>query len=237
MAENEEMKTYIHIHSKRFAYLISKIKELRKEIPKANIRIMDIGPSFFSQLLIHTFPEDEIYTMGFKSDEALGGHLSKEISQKLVNFIPFDLNNAQYPEKYATVKSCDLVVMAEVVEHLYTSPSLVYKFIASFMNNGAFLIVGTPNAVTFRNRVLMLLGKNPFELIREIRENPGHYREYTGKELVQLGKDAHLKTHQLFWANYFSASSTKGKIFDFITGNLLPKSFRTGLTIVYQKQK
>ncbi len=235
LAENEEMKTYIHIHSKRFAYLIQKLKQLRQAIPDPQIRIMDIGPSFFSELLMHNFPNDEIYTMGFKSDEALGGHLSKKISQKLDKFIPFDLNDAQYQDRYVPVPDCKIVVMAEVLEHLYTSPVLVYRFISTFMDTGAYLVVGTPNAVTFRNRILMLFGKNPFELIRLIRENPGHYREYTGSELIQLGKEAGLETHQLFWANYFSACSSKGKMFDFFTSYFLPKKFRTGLTIIYRK--
>jgi hypothetical protein len=237
LAENDEMKTYIRIHAKRYAYLISKLKSLRREFAQDSINIMDIGPSFFTKLLMITFPNDTIHCMGFKNDEALGGHLSKQISLSLQNFTQFDLNDAQYIDKYpADLPPCDLVVMAEVLEHLYTSPVLIYQFISTFLNKNGFLVIGTPNAVTFRNRVLMLVGRNPFEQIRETRDNPGHFREYTGSELMSIGERVHFETYRIFKDNYFSASSAQGKLFDFFTGHLLPKSFRTGLTIVYKKK-
>ncbi|MCX7606950.1 MAG: class I SAM-dependent methyltransferase [Bacteroidia bacterium] len=236
LAQNAEMREYIRVHAKRFGYILGIVTKLRTQISAPSIRILDVGPSFFTKLLMDTFTGDEIWSLGFMHEEALGGHLSSEIAKSIRNFISFDLNDAYFRPKWVTPPPCDLIVAAEVIEHLYTSPVQVFRFFNSFLTPGGYLVVSTPNAVTLRNRILICLGKNPFELIRETRDNPGHYREYTGEELVSLGQKAELHTVALYYENYFEKFSFRGKLVDAITRYLLPHSFRTGLTIVYQKK-
>jgi hypothetical protein len=36
----------------------------------------------------------------------------------------------------------------------------------------------------------MLSGRNPFEMLRENLDNPGHFREYTRPEMLTLGTTA-----------------------------------------------
>src|SRR5690606_8260379 len=123
-----------------------------------------------------------------------GGHFPDEIKIEEENFYAFDLNDAQYPDKWIDTPGMDMVVMGEVLEHLYTSPVHVFRFIASIMNPGGYLIVGTPNALAIQRRMELLVGRHPYEMIRETRDNPGHFREYTASELRELGDLAGLVT-------------------------------------------
>lgn len=80
--------------------------------------------------------------------------------------VSFDLNDSQDPEHPPQVAPYDVVVMAEVIEHLYTAPTLVLTCVASWLVPGGRLVVQTPNAVALDKRVRLLCGRNPYESIR-----------------------------------------------------------------------
>ena len=67
----------------------------------------------------------------------------------------------------------DVIVFAEVIEHLYTAPELVLPYLRELLVLGGVLLLQTPNAVSLRKRAKLLLGVNPFERIRTERDNPG----------------------------------------------------------------
>ena len=100
-----------------------------------------------------------------------------------VNWTPaydtrFDLNDAQYRERWIRTPPIHLAVMAEVLEHLYTAPTLVLGFAYSLMEPGGILIVETPNAASLKKRLRLLVGRHPYEMIRENAVNPGHFRPF-----------------------------------------------------------
>lgn len=226
-----ESVNYIRTHSRRFSYLIRFIGKIRKEIPQQSINILDIGPSFFTEILRLHFSSDKIHTLGFSHPDSRGGHFPDCVKIDPDSFYQFDLNNAQSDEKWISLPPMDLVVMGEVLEHLYTSPVQIFRFIKSFLTPGGFLILGTPNAAALQRRLKLLAGKNPYELIRETRDNPGHFREYTTKELRCLARQAGLETYDYEVKNYFKPQSVKGQIFDTLL-SAMPPNFRTGINIV-----
>jgi SAM-dependent methyltransferase len=233
LINDSEARDYLHVHSKRFAFLINLIKQQRSLESAQNIRILDIGPSFLSDLLRKEFEDSTLYTLGFTHEASRGGHLPEFIELESDKFISFDLNHSDNPDAYPQAEPFDLIVMGEVLEHLHTSPVHVFRFLKTLLKPGGLLIVGTPNAVALERRITLLAGKNPYEIIRLNKHNPGHFREYTVEELKMLGKEAGLDLidHQI--ANYFIRYSWKGKLFDFLT-SLLPSSFRTGIHVVYK---
>lgn len=231
---HKEAQEYITTHSKRFAYLLDLVKNIRKDMGTESINIMDVGPSFFTHLLQISFPEDKIHTLGFTHPSSRGGHLPDFVEIPEETFFQFDLNDSQYPEKWAKPEKCDLIIMGEVLEHLYTSPVHVLSFLRSFANKNAKCIIGTPNAVTLVRRLTLLLGKNPYENIRETRDNPGHFREYTVAELKDMGNKAGWTVSHFEIKNYFKAFSIKGRLFDSFVKYCLPRSFNTGINIVYK---
>ena len=92
---------------------------------------------------------------------------------------------------------------------LYTAPELVLLFIKTFMTSGGYLIIGTPNAVSLQKRIGMVRGKNPYELIRINNSNPGHFREYTARELRKICINTGYKIIDL---GYHHFNSSKGRL-------------------------
>jgi SAM-dependent methyltransferase len=228
-----EARYYIACMARRFAYLLGLVGKIRAGLPQSTVRIMDIGPSYFTELLTLKFPRDEILCVGFASPNSRGGHYPEGIKLETVRFHAFDLNDTQHRSKWIGIPACDIVVMAEVIEHIHTAPQLVYRFIRSFLAPAGVLIVQTPNAAEFFKRVQLLRGKNPYELIRENSENPGHFREYTGKELREIGEQEGLSCMDLEYLNYFPRGGRLQRLVNAITDRAAP-TLREGITVIYR---
>ena len=89
-------REYIQCHAKRYEVLLKKVTELRNLFTdKQNIRIIDIGPSFFTELLKKCFVEDSITTLGFDSNESRGGHFPLSTDYNKKHHFNFNLNDSQ----------------------------------------------------------------------------------------------------------------------------------------------
>jgi hypothetical protein len=232
---DNDSENYLWVHSGRYEYLLSVVKECRKLTGKNPVNILDIGPSFFTTLLEKNFHSDSVFTLGYKHSESRGGHLPADLNLKKESFYHFDLNDSQFPERWIKIPECRIAVMAEVIEHLHTSPLFVLKFLKTCIAEGGYLIIQTPNAASLKNRISMLLGKNPFEMIRENQDNPGHFREYTMNELISLANISGFEVIKSTYKSYFNPRNSIEKVYIALT-NFLPGSFRTGLTIILRKK-
>jgi hypothetical protein len=230
---NEESKKYIEFHARRYAYLLGIVEKIRNAMPARQIRMMDIGPSFFTELLHARFSDDAVVTLGYDSAESRGGHFPLGTNYDKNSLFTFDLNEAQYPDKWVKIPPCELAIMAEVIEHLYTAPTLVLNFINSFLCSGGYLIIQTPNAAALSKRLELLFGSNPYDMIRETRDNPGHFREYTKNELAAIARKSGFKPHHSEYKNYFVFGSFK-RAYNFVQA-LLPPSMKDGITVILQK--
>jgi predicted SAM-dependent methyltransferase len=236
-ALDAESQSYIGTHAKRYAFLLERVAAARSELitSRAFVTILDIGPSFFTELLRATFPKDNVLTLGFDSPESRGGHFPGDIFYEKRQHLYFNLNDAQYQERWIKTPPVDLAVMAEVLEHLYTAPTLVLAFVYSLLRPGGFLIVETPNAASLKKRLKLLVGRHPYEMTRENSQNPGHFREYTKSELLAISRSVRFEVRSCELSNYFSHDSSKGPIERFLRG-LSPPSLRRGITLVLQKR-
>jgi Methyltransferase domain len=226
----EEERIYIQRSWPRYVFVLRKVEECveKRKLPAsgAGLTILDVGPHFFTTLLRERFPESVINTLGFESYGMGPAQVHKHFT--------FNLNDSQFPERWIKIPEHDIVVMGEVIEHLYTAPWLVLKFIKTAIKKGGFLVLSTPNAATLHKRIYCMLGSNPHEMLREEYYNPGHIREYTVKELVTIGEKAGLATEGIDRANYFIPDSRKGKLLLKLTGFV--RSFREGITVVYHRE-
>ncbi|MBC7655191.1 MAG: class I SAM-dependent methyltransferase [Oligoflexus sp.] len=222
---NQEKKDYLEIHAKRYETILSIIEDKKFE------HILDIGPSFLSELLYQKFGE-KLTLLGFDSEESQGGHLPNSANLRKVKLIKKDLN---FFKAYAEdLQTYDLIICAEVMEHLYTSPKILFKNLCHLLNKDGLLIIQTPNAIALRKRLALLFGKNPYEMPRENLENPGHFREYTSKELIGLGKAKGLEIQKIIFDEYFEYPSTLSKFYrSFKT--IIPKNLKSGITIAFKK--
>jgi SAM-dependent methyltransferase len=179
---------YEAFHRPRFDFLLG---VLESHLPKSNARVLDIGRSPLTSLLAEKLAV-RVDCLGLEPDGSLpeGGRQ-----------YCFDLNDTQHRERWRlALGPYDVVVFAEVIEHLHTAPELVLAYLHELLVPGGLLLVQTPNAVSLRKRVKLAMGLNPFERIRVDISNPGHFREYTAGELREILVSAGFQVRQM-WSN------------------------------------
>jgi hypothetical protein len=224
----EEEKRYVRSSWRRYAFVLERVEACATSIGGApggaDLSILDVGPHFFTTLLRKRLPNATINTLGYENPLC-----PPSVRQ---DHVPFNLADSQFPERWPAFQKHDIVVMGEVIEHLYTAPWLVLRFIREFMKKGGYLVLSTPNAVDVLRRLNMFRGRNPYEMLREELDNPGHIREYTATELVEIGKRAGLGVEKVFLANYFLAHSAAGNFIYRMSG-IVPQ-LRNGITVVYR---
>lgn len=222
---NKEQQLYLAIHAKRYQTVLSWLAD------KQFNRVLDIGPSYLSELLQNHL-QKPITLMGFDAEESVGGHLPSLEILSNNHFIQQNLNDwatdAQSP-KY------DLIICGEILEHLYSAPQKLFQNLYKSLNTGGFLILQTPNAVALRKRISLLIGINPFEMPRENQKNPGHYREYTPNELRKLARANGFCIQKLILDEYFEYPSWQSKVYRNVK-SLIPANLRSGITIILQKK-
>ncbi|MFD1140372.1 class I SAM-dependent methyltransferase [Larkinella insperata] len=224
---------YTLYHAQRYATLL----DLLNRFANPQSSLLDIGVSRFTEIVRNHF-DRPVDTLGF----------DKEGPTRYGNHYFFNLNDCQFPDRYRKdLPQYGAIVMAEVLEHLYTSPLLVYPFLKSILKPNGILIVQTPNAVAIHKRIKMILGKNPYELIRIQHDNPGHFREYTAEELFDYGEQVGLPPTHISFNNYFDYRyrpvggehpSTPMQKWEYLNKlfDMMPRGFRPGLTVVYQNR-
>lgn len=191
------------------------------------VRVLDVGPAFQTIMFRRLWPELKIDTIGFPDEKfppAQGEHRAI-----------FDLNDSGDVDRWPVLPhSYDLVTYCEVVEHLYTSPVHSFRFLASCLADGGYLLVTTPNGIALHRRLRLLAGKNPQELIREDMSNPGHYREYSRRELSDLAERAALTPVFARMGHFANTGSLASRAFRTVTP-LLPMDLRKDMALVFRK--
>lgn len=221
---SEELRAYVRFHSRRYERLLSDIDGLVQDFGK-KVKLLDIGVSTQTEILRRKMADAVVNSMGLFEGH---GALCRPQDRHFV----FDLNNAGV-RRIEPVQH-DLVIFAEVLEHLHVSPRKVFRMLNEWLLPGGILLVQTPNACALHKRIAMLSGRNPFDMIRDDSENPGHFREYTLRELIKTGEETGFELNRYSVRNYFTAGSIIHKAYNLVCG-VLPESFREGITISFRK--
>lgn len=193
---------YVDFHRERFDYLIEKCREL---CPDGRAKVLDIGRSHLSSMLLQVYGSVTTLGLYLSAEEQFGHEMDSQASngRPYAGHIVFDLNDAQSIEQIDTDERFAVIVFAETIEHLYTAPELVLALLANLLSPGGIIICQTPNASSLRKRVMLLLGRNPYERLRIDAGNRGHIREYTRHELISVGRRAGLSTILHEYQEYF----------------------------------
>lgn len=220
LARDEKNERYLALHARRLAYAINTIRAHHAHRPIK--RLLDIGPHFLTRCICEIFPEIEVSTFGWKMEKIVPAALCKE-------HIQFDLNDSGSKEIVSREAPFDLVVCSEIIEHLYTSPTLVLRALRKILAPQGALFIQTPNAATLSSRMALLRGRNPYHLIREQRTNPGHFREYTRDELVTYAQSTGFDVLQASYCSYWVHPIAPIRWVE----NAIP-SFRRGMSLLIQ---
>lgn len=226
--EENKQDGYLKYHTPRYDMLL----DLLHNYYTGDKNILDIGRSPFTEIASRSLGT-QIDTLGFEADKKTETGFNYQ----------FDLNNSQNSENWRSdIPQYDIIVFSEVIEHLYTSPELVLKFLKSLLKAGGIIIMQTPNAVALHKRIKMMFGKNPYHLISKNTSNPAHFREYTADELAEYCHQAGFNIEKMSIENYFDyryrnhadGHTTKTEFYRLlnILYNILPSSLRTGLCFV-----
>jgi SAM-dependent methyltransferase len=182
----ESRQVYLAMHQPRFADILRICKDL---VPDPSARVLDIGRSELTAYLSAFYLN--IHTLGFDLNIDDGGHRETQ-DLKVVPHITFDLLKTPSVAAWPECGKFDLIVFSEVIEHLHVAPAYVLAFLGSLLTAGGVLLCTTPNAVGIAKRIRMLAGRNPYELLRLYERNPGHIREYTRDELIEIATSVGL---------------------------------------------
>lgn len=132
-----------------------------------------------------------------------------------------DLNSQQIPfaDNYF-----DVIIAGEVIEHLIDTDSFIRE-IYRCLKAGGYLLITTPNLVSFENRIRILLGIYPIWVDYRLT-NSGHVRAYTPRVLKKQLKSLGFKVvkHTGNWVPFIPQrilSDIQCPILA-ITGSLLP---------------
>jgi hypothetical protein len=223
---NDEERAYVEEHYRRFAHVLNLLAEQFERAGASAERpatFMDVGPHMVTGLVDRWFGDRVLIdTMGWENPRLYDpAHIRRHIQ--------FDLNDAYDPAGWPAPDEHDVVLMAEVIEHLYTAPEQVLACLRTFLRPGGTLIIGTPNAVSLQHRVHLLAGRHPYERIRLDRTNPGHFREYTAAELAEVGSAAGFKVVGSSFHHFTSRSPLVRAV-----GRAVP-SLRPMMTVVLQR--
>ena len=199
--------SYEAFHRARFDFALAKAKAV---CPSRSAEILDVGRSYLSLELLRAY--DNVTTLGFPLEPHSFTGVVREtgIETPFKGHIAYDLNDAQHTPPTYEGEGFDLVVFGEVIEHLYTAPELTLHALKGLMKPGAHLIVQTPNAAALHKRWNLLVGRNPYERIRINPLNPGHFREYTRRELIDCARGVDLDVVSHDYRDYFGWTPVPG---------------------------
>jgi 2-polyprenyl-3-methyl-5-hydroxy-6-metoxy-1,4-benzoquinol methylase len=110
------------------------------------------------------------------------------LNEQGIGFYPVDLTTGGLQDD----KLYDVIIMAEVIEHVPRPPHLVFRDLRRSLRPGGALVVTTPNLYRLRNVSRMVLGKPIFCHFRfpEQGQSLGHFLEYSKEQMIWHLKDA-----------------------------------------------
>jgi SAM-dependent methyltransferase len=187
-------------------------------------RILVVGPSYETQLLRAELPQATVDTLGWFDH--------RFPLREGERHIELDLNEADRPP----LEQHDVVICSEVIEHLHVASVPVLRYLGEALADGGRLILQTPNAASLPNRLRLLVGRNPYEPIRQEARNPGHFHEYTVRELREAVTAAGLVVEGVLTANYFDHGSRKNRVYR-AAGRALPRTLREGITLIARRRR
>ncbi len=226
-AWSPEAVYYWDSHLPRYRYFAGLLGDLGAR--QAFDRVLDIGMGFQTLLLRKLLPESQIDCLGVYHDPRFSAEGKSA-------FLPGDLNKLAHESGPGNLAGgYDLIVFMEVLEHLYTPPDLVLRYLSSLLSAGGVIVVTTPNAAWLKNRLKMLRGRNPFETLRANPSDMGHIREYTAAELEAAFAGTGLRKVRAERRGLYRFNNPKDKFYSWIADITHP-SLRRTLVAVYRKE-
>ena len=186
-APEAEMKAYGMNDFKRFVYTWGLAKEI-------NGTCLELGGNpYFTTMLLKKFTNLDVSLANYFGYENNGEFtqtviyrdLDKSKKNEELKFQHFNVEKDSFPYED---DEFDLVIFAEIIEHLLNDPCSVLREIKRVLKPGGTLILTTPNVARLENVARLISGANIYDPYSGYGPYGRHNREYNRHELEQLLK-------------------------------------------------
>lgn len=217
-----QARDYVGYHAARYARLLDAVDDAARRSPRDAIQVLDVGPNIQTALLRRAHPRAIVDTLGFAHPAVPPGQRERHTE--------FDLNlSAERARWPGLEREYDVIVVAEVLEHLHVPPHTVLEFLGGQLRRPGQIVIQTPNGAALHKRMALLVGRNPVEPPRVCQQNPGHFHEYTVRELRDQVAASGLRIEWLRTENYFG-SGPAADVYR-AAGLVMPATWRHGVTL------
>jgi SAM-dependent methyltransferase len=123
-------------------------------------------------------------------------------------------------------QSLDVVTTFDSMEHWHHSPKRLFAAVVECLVPGGLFVLGVPNCVNLRKRIMVPLGFGAWSLIKDWYEPPvfrGHVREPSVADLRYIAQDMNLTNVSILgrnWLGYVSRYRTARAITPLVDGFL-----------------
>lgn len=185
-APEQEMHAYGTHDFRRFVYTLGLVNNLEG-------KCLELGANpYFTTMLLERFTKLELSLANYFGSFPSGLHTQDVIytdedkstrKTKTYSYQHFNVENDLFP--YAE-DEFDVVIFAEIIEHLLNDPCKVLREIKRVLKPGGTLIVTTPNVARLENITRLIAGVNIYDPYSGYGPYGRHNREYNRHELVTL---------------------------------------------------
>jgi SAM-dependent methyltransferase len=185
---DEEAKTnpYAQFHAARFLDLLRALSAVCDRLGVASLRVLDCGVGPVTRFYREVISGISLQTAGLPRRRP-ADEIAQRFGSSYHRYIDLDFESLgqAMPEWLA---EWDVVVFAEVIEHVRASPVEQIADLLSMLRPGGYLIVSTPNALSRVYVARLMTGRliatiYQRDKVREGRAHDFHVREYTPLEL------------------------------------------------------
>jgi len=185
-APEAEMRAYGTNDFRRFVYTYGMARNIQGQC-------LELGANpYFTTMLLKKFTDLEINLANYFGHDGPGEYKqavdyiepgSGEKNSECFAFQHFNIEQDRFP--YPDNKF-DLVIFAEIIEHLTNDPCMVLREIKRVLKTNGSLILTTPNVARLENITRLINGTNIYDPYSGYGPYGRHNREYNRHELDQL---------------------------------------------------
>lgn len=185
-APEAEMRAYGTCDFRRFVYTWGLARDIKGKCLELG------GNPYFTTMLLKEFTELDISLANYFGHNNNGEHVQNvdyvdfdngEKKSERFAFQHFNVENDSFPYSDAEF---DVVIFAEIIEHLLNDPCAVLREIKRVLKPGGTLILTTPNVARLENVARLISGTNIYDPYSGYGPYGRHNREYNRHELDQL---------------------------------------------------
>ena len=173
-ALHDQQKQYLEVHRNRYVYTL---QALSKCLPVN--KFLEIGSTaFFQQLVSAVSPLTEVYGTQFAAEPSF---MESVAPFKGWGSFKYYLGNPELFQYIIKEESFDLVLCAEVIEHMAVDPMALLVEMNRVLSIGGQLVLTTPNVVGSRSILAALDQRMPFNFYayNKNKSSDSHNIEYS----------------------------------------------------------